>query len=56
MSAVMMLHHIREHDIAKKVYSSVLRVWNDCKCLTIDLGGRASTSEYKVEVISQFNV
>lgn len=54
MSSVMMLHHLGEHEIAQKISSSVLRVCNDGKCLTIDLGGKASTNEYKVEVISQF--
>ena len=52
LSAVMMLRHLGEHDIANKISTSVMRVCADGKCLTIDLGGKASTNEYKSEVIS----
>lgn len=51
LSAVMMLHHIGEHDQAERISNSVLRVCSEGACLTIDLGGKASTNEYKVEVI-----
>ncbi len=53
LSSVMMLRHLGHHDIADKISASVMRVCSDGKCLTIDLGGKASTNEYKVEVISQ---
>jgi len=51
MSATMMLHHLGHHEMANNISSSVLRVCGDGKCLTVDLGGKASTTEYKVEVI-----
>lgn len=51
LSAVMMLRHLGRHDIADKISRSVLRVCSDGKCLTVDLGGRATTEEYKVEVM-----
>ncbi|MDI9641226.1 isocitrate/isopropylmalate dehydrogenase family protein [Kamptonema cortianum] len=52
MSAVMMLHHLGRHDQAEKIKSSVIRVCSDGKCLTIDLGGKASTKEYAKELVS----
>ena len=53
MSAVMMLRHLGRHEQADRILGSVLRVCSDGKCLTVDLGGKASTMEYKVEVIKQ---
>lgn len=53
LSAVMMLRHLGEHEKADLITNSVLRVCQDGKCLTVDLGGKASTKEYMVEVISQ---
>lgn len=53
LSAVMMLRHMGRHEQADRIASSVLRVCTDGKCLTVDLGGRASTREYQVEVIRQ---
>ncbi len=52
-SALMMLRHIGENEIADRVQKSVIRVCGDGKCLTMDLGGKASTEEFKVEVIHQ---
>ncbi len=53
LSAVMMLHHLGLHDQASRIVNSVMRVCSDGKCLTVDLGGRANTHEYMVEVINQ---
>ena len=53
MSAVMMLRHLGHNEQADRIANSVLRVCSDGKCLTVDLGGKASTGEYKVEVIKQ---
>jgi len=50
-SAVMMLRHLGRNDQADRIMSSVLRVCSDGKCLTVDLGGKASTNEYTREVI-----
>ncbi len=53
MSAVMMLRHIGEYEQADRISNSVIRVCSDGKCLTMDLGGKAKTAEYQVEVIKQ---
>lgn len=52
MSAVMMLRHLGEQEIASRIQNAVMRVCQDGKCLTIDLGGKAGTQEYAREVIS----
>lgn len=52
MSAVMMLRHLGQHEQADRIANSVLRVCSDGKCLTIDLGGKASTKEFGQEIIS----
>ena len=52
MSAVMMLRHLGHHEQADRIQSSVMRVCQDGKCLTIDLGGKAGTQEYAREVIA----
>jgi len=51
LSSVMMLRHLGYHEQADRISGSVLRVCADGKCLTVDLGGKASTDEYKVEII-----
>ncbi|MCE9560229.1 MAG: isocitrate/isopropylmalate dehydrogenase family protein [Armatimonadetes bacterium] len=53
MSAVMMLRHLGLNEQADRISASVLRVCQDGKCMTIDLGGKASTHEFQVEVIQQ---
>jgi isocitrate dehydrogenase (NAD+) len=53
LSAVMMLRHLGETAMADRIERSVLRVCSDGKCLTVDLGGNASTQEYTVEVIQR---
>jgi len=53
MSAVMMLRHLGHMEQADRIQSSVLRVCADGKCMTIDLGGKASTEEFKVELLRQ---
>lgn len=52
LSAVMMLRHLGRHEQADRITNSVLRVCSDGKCLTIDLGGKASTQDYKQEVLA----
>ena len=51
LSAAMMLRHLGEHAIADRISSSVMRVCADGKCLTMDLGGKATTQEFEREVI-----
>jgi isocitrate dehydrogenase (NAD+) len=53
LSSLMMLRHLGYNEMAERVQQSVLRVCKEGQCLTIDLGGKASTEEYKVEVIRQ---
>jgi isocitrate/isopropylmalate dehydrogenase len=50
-SAVMMLRHLGRQEQADRILHSVMRVCSDGKCLTVDLGGKASTHEYMVELI-----
>lgn len=52
-SALMMLRHLGENEKADRIQNAVLRVCDAGQCLTIDLGGKASTEEFKVEVIKQ---
>lgn len=52
MSAVMMLRHLGHQEQADRITNSVLRVCQDGKCLTIDLGGKASTEEYTREILA----
>lgn len=51
LSAVMMLRHLGQMEQADRIMNSVWRVCQDGKCLTLDLGGKASTEEFQVEVI-----
>jgi isocitrate/isopropylmalate dehydrogenase len=53
LSAVMMLRHLGFHEQANRIANGVLRVCSEGQCLTVDLGGRANTKEYTVEVIAQ---
>jgi NAD-dependent isocitrate dehydrogenase len=52
-SSLMMLRHLGENAIADRIQNAVLRVCNEGQCVTIDLGGKASLEEFKVEVIRQ---
>ncbi len=52
LSALMMLRHLGQNEQADRIMNSVLRVCQDGKCLTMDLGGKANTQEYTKEVIS----
>jgi isocitrate dehydrogenase (NAD+) len=53
-SALMMLRHLGENEKADRVQKAVLRVCDAGHCLTMDLGGKASTEEFKVEVVNHF--
>ena len=50
-SALMMLRHLGEYEIADRIQESVLRICAEGRCLTGDLGGKATTDEYTAEVI-----
>ncbi|MCH7832563.1 MAG: tartrate dehydrogenase [Proteobacteria bacterium] len=51
LSAVMMLRYLDREEQADRIMNSILRICEDGTCLTADLGGKASTSEYMDEVI-----
>lgn len=46
LSGVMLLHHLGEHEAAKKIMTAIETVMAEGKTLTSDLGGQASTTEY----------
>lgn len=52
----MMLRHLNKHEPAKKIHASVMRVLQDAKYLTPDLGGKSSTTEYTNAVISNLKI
>ncbi len=52
LSAVMMLRYLGHGEQADRIMNSVLRVCQDGRCLTMDLGGKANTKEYTKEVIA----
>ena len=45
LSAVMMLRYLGENEEADKFDASILKVLSECKTLTSDLGGSATTME-----------
>jgi NAD-dependent isocitrate dehydrogenase len=51
LSSAMMLRHIGEHTLANRISSAVLNVVAEGECLTKDLGGNASTSEFTRAII-----
>jgi isocitrate dehydrogenase (NAD+) len=53
MSAIMMLRHIGEAKATEQVQQALLKVYNDGKHLTRDVGGKATTSEFTNAVVAQ---
>lgn len=51
MSAVMMLRHLGEYEMADRIQDSIMQICRDHMKLTGDLGGHASTKEYSEEVM-----
>lgn len=51
MSSVLMLEHLGETSIAGKILSSIMKVYKEKKCLTMDVGGTATTEEYTDHLI-----
>jgi isocitrate dehydrogenase (NAD+) len=54
LSAVLMLYHINEHDIAKRVNKALGDVLAEGKVRTRDLGGRSSTIEFTEAICRKF--
>jgi NAD-dependent isocitrate dehydrogenase len=53
LSAVMMLHHLGEHEQANRISDAVQTVAREGRVLTSDLGGTASTQEFAAEIVRQ---
>lgn len=51
-SAVMMLSHIGEHEMATRIREAILKVLKEGKTVTGDLGGTATTAQYRDAVIA----
>jgi len=51
LSAVMMLKHMNQRDIAAKIEGALLKVYADGLHLTRDVGGKATTVEFTGAVI-----
>jgi isocitrate dehydrogenase (NAD+) len=54
MSGIMMLDHLGEMAVARRVENALHKVYRDGKTLTRDVGGTASTSEFTKAVITAF--
>jgi NAD-dependent isocitrate dehydrogenase len=52
LSAVSMLRHLEQLDVADRIENSVFKVLQDGKAKTRDLGGKASTDDYTRAVIA----
>jgi isocitrate dehydrogenase (NAD+) len=51
-SGILMLRHIGERDAAEKIESSMLRVFEEGKVRTRDIGGQAKTTEFADAIIN----
>ena len=51
-SAVLMLAHLGERDAAARLQQAIERVYAESRCLTSDVGGKASTNEFTCAVIA----
>ena len=54
MSAIMMLNHIGEKLVAKKIEGALHNVYREGKSLTRDVGGSATTAEFTEALIRAF--
>ena len=53
LSACLMLHHLGEDSCAQRVENALMRVLQEGKTLTFDLGGTATTDEFAQAIIRQ---
>ena len=51
-SAALMLAHIGERDASHRLQNAIERVYAKGKCLTVDVGGTASTAEFTAAIIA----
>ena len=54
LSAVLMLEYLDENDEARRLEKALLKVLDEGKVVTKDLGGESSTMEMAEEVRSKF--
>jgi isocitrate dehydrogenase (NAD+) len=52
-SAILMLNHIEEREAAEKIQSAMLKVFEEGKVRTRDIGGSATTNEFADAIISK---
>ena len=52
-SAVLMLAHLGEREASARLHHAIYKVYADARCLTGDVGGNASTTEFTDAVIGQ---
>ena len=55
-SAVMMLNYLGENKAAEKIENALFETLKEAKFLTKDLGGSATTTEFKEEIIKKLSV
>ncbi len=55
LCAVQMLRHIKEHAAANKIEAAFYKTIKEGSVLTFDLGGRASTTEFRDEIIKNLH-
>jgi isocitrate dehydrogenase (NAD+) len=51
LSSILMLRHIGQEDVARRIDRAIQRVYKEAKYLTRDVGGNCSTQEFKDAVI-----
>lgn len=54
-SAVMMLRYIGERESASKIENALIEIFKEGSCLTVDIGGNATTKEFTEELIRIMN-
>ena len=55
-SAIMMLNYLGENKAAEKIENALFETLKEAKFLTRDLGGSATTTEFKEEIIKKLSV
>ncbi|HHD2752798.1 TPA: isocitrate/isopropylmalate dehydrogenase family protein [Clostridium perfringens] len=54
-SSIMMLRYLGKYEYAEKIELALIKVFEEGKILTMDLGGNASTKEFGNEIIKNMN-
>jgi isocitrate dehydrogenase (NAD+) len=56
LSAVLMLHHIGEDEMARRVHTALIHALADGSARTADLGGQATTTQFTDAIVRQLRV